>query len=800
MKNLFKNFISNIINRFLWLAEDTQMLDSQSQAHSQTQSQNNKSSTSNFYFENDKNKQTVITASIMIQNAHKHINAGKYDEAIDYINNAIKLCPNDRDYRLLLESTQKKIKERDLELARKEEKKCECNNENIRQNKSVDKKTQQTQSIEEKIHQYLENAKNYLKNEDFKNAKTSIQMARTLDKKQLFKHNIWDVEYSIEEAENKYTADKLLTNAEIKIQSGRYKEAVALAKKAMDLMPKEQYYINYFKKVYSAFEEQKRRERKKEQQTKEQYAKQAEIHYKNAEEYNIKKQYKSALEEVEKSIYFARQADIVSNKFVILKNKILSDKTTASNVKNNYNSINVNNTTSFKTKIKPEINHYEGYGILDGECDEYIPPNIAEIIANKSAHKLSDNNGETSKENITDKKSSQKNLEKNEPDNLIRIAESFINMGTYQNAYYYIEKAKKIVNENEDKKYIEKLELLSEKITLATFNPGLTKMIQQNDYESAIKQLKSFIENKPNNKLFYEKLKEVETLYDSYKEFEKSYNKAVSLYENEDYKAALTTINKVLQLNKNQALSMDNFEKLKIKVESEIIYQDMLKIYESENIDYELIIKKLKYVISKKYSDERYIYFLKKAVSEYELIQEKNYYNAANECYQDKNYKEALTNIDKVLKINSKSKEYKALKNKINTALEEIKINNKFDKYYQESIKAYNNAQFNEAYISINNALKLKPEDKDCKKLLEKIDSEKIDISTCTKQALMTLEFINQETADSIIQARNNGIMWYEYQKFAQQFEIMPHLWADVEEKIEFPLKQANKYGRRLDI
>ena len=71
---------------------------------------------------------------------------------------------------------------------------------------------------------------------------------------------------------------------------------------------------------------------------------------------------------------------------------------------------------------------------------------------------------------------------------------------------------------------------------------------------------------------------------------------------------------------------------------------------------------------------------------------------------------------------------------------------------------------------------------------------------TCSKQGLLKLDFINEEQAENIIQERNSGITWYDYLKFAEQFNIMPHQWAKVEEKIIFPLKQANRIGRRLDL
>ena len=191
---------------------------------------------------------------------------------------------------------------------------------------------------------------------------------------------------------------------------------------------------------------------------------------------------------------------------------------------------------------------------------------------------------------------------------------------------------------------------------------------------------------------------------------------------------------------------------------------------------------------------------LEKVVVEYNLIQGENYYKTAQKDFEAETYTSALKNINKALKLNPNNDMYKTLKKKINEKQEIIKKDKQFYSYYKKSLIEYNNAQYNEAIRNLEKALELKPENKDCENLLEKARENKVDIATCTKQALMTLDFIDEEIAENIIQARNDGMMWFDYQKFSEQFGIMPHLWADVEARIKFPLKQANKYGRRLDF
>ena len=678
--------------------------------------------------------------------------------------------------------------ENDFENPQEQERETNCDCEY--KNNSARKK----QTSKEKLIQYIKNAKAYIANEDIKNASIALNIADRLDRNKEYKSEIRNLKYKIEKVAKKLEADKLATEAQIKLKSGEYQEAIKLYRKANELG----FYSKDYRNAITAFEEYKRKKQQEEHKLLEQYKKQAETYYKNAvKDYN-NRNYKTALAELNNAIDFARKADIRSNKYVILKNRILADQKSTLNTQNN----NISRTKISKSPStnNKNVNKFEGYGLLDDECDEYIPPSIAEIISKKSTSNSSYNKNNESKDNIAEGISEQQNIARSELEKLIYIAEDFINMQTYKNAQDYIDKARGIITKSDDKKYLGKLELLSEKITLGTFEPVLEKMLHQNDYKSAIKQLKSFIANKPKNQLFDEKLKYVENLYCTYKELEKLYNEAINLYEREDYKTALSTINIALELAKNKDLNIDNFKKLQTKIEAEEIYQRMLKIYESDNICYELIIKNLRKIIGEKYSNERYVNLLEKVVVEYNLIQEENYYKTAQKDFEAETYTSALKNINKALKLNPNNDMYKTLKREINAKQEIIKKDKKFYSYYKKSFIEYNNAQYNEAIRNLEKALELKPENKDCEKLLEKARENKVDIATCTKQALMTLDFINEEIAENIIQARNDGMMWFDYQKFSEQFGIMPHLWADVEARIEFPLKQANKYGRRLDF
>lgn len=126
--------------------------------------------------------------------------------------------------------------------------------------------------------------------------------------------------------------------------------------------------------------------------------------------------------------------------------------------------------------------------------------------------------------------------------------------------------------------------------------------------------------------------------------------------------------------------------------------------------------------------------------------------------------------------------------------------NAKAEDLYNKSLSNYNDARFDFALRNIKEAIELNPDESKYRDLLNNAKDRKIDIRTCTKLALMTLGFISDDLAQVIIKNRDEGVMWYDYRIFAEQFNIRPHLWPVVEESIKFPLKQMAKIGRKIDF
>lgn len=79
-------------------------------------------------------------------------------------------------------------------------------------------------------------------------------------------------------------------------------------------------------------------------------------------------------------------------------------------------------------------------------------------------------------------------------------------------------------------------------------------------------------------------------------------------------------------------------------------------------------------------------------------------------------------------------------------------------------------------------------------------DSFIIDIMSCSKNDILKLDGFNNKKADKFIKERKNGKMWYNLESFVQDFELQPHEMILIQNKINFPERPRNKYGRKLDI
>lgn len=381
----------------------------------------------------------------------------------------------------------------------------------------------------------------------------------------------------------------------------------------------------------------------------------------------------------------------------------------------------------------------------------------------------------------------------------------------FKSALYYINEALKMARERK----LYTAELIKYKDELTKYVNNIQKaenkfynalqFYADKNYESAIHNLENAIFLIPDNEDYRTKLQEIKDIYK--RELSKAdnfYNNAKIYLKSNNFENAINEINNALKLFKDR-----KYIKLKNDIESkqrkfqgkqraEKLYSEAKILYSSNNTNYDKILDLLNEAIAlspKKAYDDMF----SKVKKENDYITAEKLYEDAKKYFNNKDYNKGLSSIKQAVKLNPSNRIYIDLKQKIDWEQKEDQKREKAVEHFKYGLEAMQDADFNKAIENFEKVLNLQPYNSDCETLLNKARIGKVDITNCTKKALLTLDFINEEQAENIIQARNNGIMWYEYQKFAEQFGIMPHQWADVEEKIEFPLKQANKYGRRLD-
>lgn len=299
---------------------------------------------------------------------------------------------------------------------------------------------------------------------------------------------------------------------------------------------------------------------------------------------------------------------------------------------------------------------------------------------------------------------------------------------------------------------------------------------------------------------------EITNLFDNLKEAEEIYNTSIDLFNSKNYTDAIKGLEKTCELvpksTKYKCKLAEAEQELEdIKKKAKDYYNDASQQYKHNEIPEALdsINNALNLIFEKSYQKlKNNILQKQKQIQDEQEAEE--WYNNALKDFEQKSYTSALDSISEAVSLKPTIKKYKELKQRISAIIQEEKNTAKAIELYQSGMNAYNDADFSKAERALAQACKLKPDNEEWRNLLEKVQQGKIDIKTCTKEALLTLDFINDEQAEDIIQARDEGMMWRRYQDFAEQFNIMPHLWADVEEKIAFPLKKANRYGRTVDF
>ena len=333
------------------------------------------------------------------------------------------------------------------------------------------------------------------------------------------------------------------------------------------------------------------------------------------------------------------------------------------------------------------------------------------------------------------------------------------------------------------------------------------KLYKNKEFSNAVFNMERAISLAPNNDLYQNKLAEIKNEWDKQKtRAEELFFEAKSHLQNNDFSKALSSINSALNMiidNRYTELKSDierQQKQVQNEKDSEKLYKEAEKLYNSNNINYERIIELLESA-NKKYSKAKYQDFLKSIKTERNTIQAEKLYEKAKKDFENKNYEPAISSINEAIKLIPSNNMYIDLKQKITWEQRKYESDQYAEKSYKTGVKAYNDGDFTNAVANLTKACNEKPDNEEWQKVLEKAKTGKIDIMYCSKKGLLSLDCIDDNMAEQIIKSRNDGNIWYGYEEFCKYFQILqPHEQLDVAAKIVFPLKQGNKYGRRLDI
>ena len=79
-------------------------------------------------------------------------------------------------------------------------------------------------------------------------------------------------------------------------------------------------------------------------------------------------------------------------------------------------------------------------------------------------------------------------------------------------------------------------------------------------------------------------------------------------------------------------------------------------------------------------------------------------------------------------------------------------------------------------------------------------EDKPINIASCTKEELMSIDEFTEDKIDKFIRDRENGMCWYDLYSFCEYFEFQPHEMVELQDKLIFPAKPKSKLGRRVEV
>lgn len=286
--------------------------------------------------------------------------------------------------------------------------------------------------------------------------------------------------------------------------------------------------------------------------------------------------------------------------------------------------------------------------------------------------------------------------------------------------------------------------------------------------------------------------------------------KAIEIFSLEKYSELLKKIiNKENEKWDKKVTKAENFLKNKKLEDAKIIFEELLKI-NSESNDIKDKCKLINNSINQ--SESFYMQGLKK-FGEGNIEEAKKQINFAIGINNEKQFLELLNNIEKYENFidefnkNHYQTAYKLINELINIypnnnvfleALENTK-QELADYLYQCSIIYINDGAYDKAIQDIEEAIKIFSNNEDFKNVLNVANNKLVDIKTCNKGAILTLDGFDEEKAEQFMNDRK-FMNWYDLESFANHFNLQPHEIVMLEDRLIFPLKPQVKKGRPVDI
>ena len=171
------------------------------------------------------------------------------------------------------------------------------------------------------------------------------------------------------------------------------------------------------------------------------------------------------------------------------------------------------------------------------------------------------------------------------------------------------------------------------------------------------------------------------------------------------------------------------------------------------------------------------------------------YFQDGQNFLEQQNYEKAIELFNNAITLDSANLSYSTA---FNTAVEE---NNKrqANAFYQNSLNNIKNGNFELAISNIQKALDIYPDSEKYQNVMEKANNRMVDITTCNKGAILTLDGFDEEKTEQFLQDRKI-MKWYDIESFAKYFNLEPHEQILISDRLIFPLKPHIKQGRAIDI